>query len=101
MCEVREFEFGCCFCCWFFVVVLKLYKRGVLLGRIEVDRFRLYFKNKKKRKTGIFVVLGLKRVTNIFIFNILIVFFFVKFKFFLVFVFLYFMVNLIEDERVL
>lgn len=101
MCEVRELESGCCFCCWFLVVVSKLHKRGALPGRIEVDRPRPHFKNKKKRKTGILVVLGSKRVTNIPIPNTSIVFFSVKLKFSSVFVFLHFMVNLIEDERAL
>lgn len=52
MCEVRELESGCCFCCWFLVVVSKLHKHGALPGRIEVDRPRPHFKNKKKTKNG-------------------------------------------------
>lgn len=67
MCEVWGLESGCCFVIGIFLLLLcqnctnmVLYQEG-----FEVDRLRPHFKNKtktkqnkKKRETGILVVLG-------------------------------------------
>ena len=98
---MREHESGC-FCCWSFLLLCQnctnmvLYQEG-----FELDRLRPHFKNQKP-ENGYSRCLRVKAGNeHSYPQHINCIFFSVQLRLSSVFVFLHFMVNLIEEERAL